>query len=154
MQTVSSRTLRTVVSPIAFGLLMLLAWEAVCRGLQVSKFVIPRPSEIVPMFVLRWHVLWPNALQTLTTTLIGLAIGVAIGFALGVALGASSRPLQDHLPHTDRHHQHPEGGAGPADGAVGRARRHPGDGDLGGDRDLSDRGRGLGQHRHHGSRAE
>jgi NitT/TauT family transport system permease protein len=77
---------------------MLLAWEAVCRGLQVSKFVIPRPSEIVPMFVLRWHVLWPNALQTLTTTLIGLAIGVAIGFALGVALGASSRLYKTIFP--------------------------------------------------------
>jgi NitT/TauT family transport system permease protein len=98
MQTISSRTLRTVVSPIVFALLLLLTWEAACRGFQVSKFVIPRPSEIVPMFVLRWHVLWPNALQTLSTTLVGLAIGATTGFVLRVALGASPRLYKTIFP--------------------------------------------------------
>lgn len=91
MHTISNRTLRTVVSPIAFILLMLLTWEVVCQAFKVSKFVAPRPSEIVPMFIHRWDTIWPNALQTLSTTLSGFVIGVTIGFALGVALGASSR---------------------------------------------------------------
>lgn len=91
VQTISARTLRTVVSPIAFGLFLLLAWETICRALQVSKFVIPKPSEIVPMFVTRWDDIWPNAIQTISTTLAGFAMGVAIGFVLGVALGASVR---------------------------------------------------------------
>jgi NitT/TauT family transport system permease protein len=98
MQTISNRTLRTVVSPIAFILLMLLLWEAACRALNVSKFVVPRPSEIVPMFVLRWDVIWPNAVQTLLTTLSGFAIGVSIGFVLGVALGASPRLYKTIFP--------------------------------------------------------
>jgi len=89
--TLSSHFKRTVLSPILFAAFMLLVWETVCAQLKVSKFVLPRPSEIVPMYVSHWSVIWPNALQTLSTTLTGFVIGVSIGFMLGVILGASTR---------------------------------------------------------------
>jgi NitT/TauT family transport system permease protein len=98
VQLISNRSRRTIVSPIAFGLFLVLIWEALCQSMDVSKFVVPRPSEIVPMFVLRWGTIWPNALQTLFTTLSGFAIGVAIGFVLGVALGASPRFYKTTFP--------------------------------------------------------
>ncbi len=88
---ISSRVRRTVISPLLFGVFLILSWEAVCTAFAVNKFVVPKPSEAALMVVLRWDVLWPNALQTLMTTLSGFAIGVSIGFALGVVLGASAR---------------------------------------------------------------
>jgi NitT/TauT family transport system permease protein len=85
------RRLRDTASPVFFVLGLMLTWELACRGFGVSKFVAPRPTEIVPIMALRWGEIWPNAVQTLSTTLAGCAIGVALGFALGVALGASRR---------------------------------------------------------------
>ncbi len=90
IQSLSRHTLRTVVSPIAFGLGLVLTWELVCDAFKVSKFIIPRPSAIGPMFFSHWDVIWPNALQTLSTTFAGFAIGISLGFLLGVALGASA----------------------------------------------------------------
>lgn len=90
MLAISSRTLRTVVSPTLFALALIAAWELICEAFRVSKFVLPRPFAIGPMFVSHWAVIWPNALQTLATTSAGFAIGVASGFLLGVALGASA----------------------------------------------------------------
>jgi len=98
VQTISSRTMRTVVSPTLFLLFLLVSWELVCQAFRVSKFVVPRPTEIIPMFVLRWHDIWPNAIQTLSTTLVGFAIGIVVGFALGVALGASPRLYKTIFP--------------------------------------------------------
>ena len=89
--TMSSHVRRMVLSPILFSGFILLLWEVICVQMRVSKFVVPRPSEIVPMYVTKWPVIWPNALQTLATTLVGFAIGVALGFLLGIALGASTR---------------------------------------------------------------
>jgi NitT/TauT family transport system permease protein len=91
MKTISNHTLRTVVSPILFGVSLVLIWEIICDTFKVSKFVVPRPGAIVPMFFAHWDVIWPNALQTLGTTLAGLLIGLALGFLLGVALGVSAR---------------------------------------------------------------
>jgi NitT/TauT family transport system permease protein len=90
IQSLSRHTLRTVVSPTLFGLGLILTWELICDAFKVSKFVIPRPSAIGPMFFSHWDVIWPNALQTLSTTFTGFAIGVSLGFLLGIALGASA----------------------------------------------------------------
>lgn len=98
MTPLARRRLRRAASPFAFGLAMLLLWELLCRATGISKFVVPRPSEILPMFVLRWSDIWPHALQTLSTTLAGFAIGVTVGFVLGVALGASFRFYRTVFP--------------------------------------------------------
>jgi NitT/TauT family transport system permease protein len=90
MHTLSRHTIRTVVSPIAFGLGLILTWELVCDAFKVSKFIIPRQAAIGPMFFSHWSVIWPNALQTLATTFSGFAVGISAGFLLGVALGASA----------------------------------------------------------------
>ncbi len=87
--SLTRRKLREAASPVLFVLFLLLAWEVACQTFGISKFVAPRPSEIVPIFFLRWGEIWPHTVQTLSTTLGGFVIGVAIGFALGVALGAS-----------------------------------------------------------------
>ena len=71
MQTISNHTLRTVISPIAFALSLVLIWELVCDAFTVSKFVLPRPASIGPMFLSHWAVIGPNAAQTLGTTVAG-----------------------------------------------------------------------------------
>ena len=65
------------------------AWELLCLAFHVSDIVLPRPSEILVTLWTRFPAIWPHALQTLYTTLVGFALGIVIGILLGALIGSS-----------------------------------------------------------------
>jgi NitT/TauT family transport system permease protein len=65
------------------------AWELLCLAFHVSEIVLPRPSEILMTLWTRFPGIWPHALQTLYTTLVGFALGIVIGILLGMLIGSS-----------------------------------------------------------------
>lgn len=78
---------RILSASLIVGLFVL--WEVVCDGLHVSDLVLPPPSAIFETFWERYPAIWPHALQTLCTTLLGFFLGVVAGVLLGVLLGVS-----------------------------------------------------------------
>jgi NitT/TauT family transport system permease protein len=68
---------------------IVLAWEALCRGLGVSDFIFPAPSAIFASLMQYAGPISGHALQTFWTTMAGFAIGVAVGLLLGFAVGSS-----------------------------------------------------------------
>ncbi len=64
-------------------------WEILCLIFNVSDIVLPRPSEILVTLWTRFPAIWPHAVQTLYTTLVGFALGIAIGVLLGILIGSS-----------------------------------------------------------------
>jgi NitT/TauT family transport system permease protein len=64
-------------------------WEAFCWLFHISDIVLPKPSQIAVTLVQRFPALWPHAVQTLYTTLVGFAFGILIGVLLGVVIGSS-----------------------------------------------------------------
>ncbi|HWK96961.1 MAG TPA: ABC transporter permease [Pseudolabrys sp.] len=64
-------------------------WEAFCWVFHISDIVLPKPSQIVVTLVQRFPALWPHAVQTLYTTLVGFAFGIVAGVLLGVMIGSS-----------------------------------------------------------------
>jgi NitT/TauT family transport system permease protein len=64
-------------------------WEILCLIFNVSDIVLPRPSEILVTLWTRFPAIWPHAVQTLYTTLLGFAFGIAIGVLLGILIGSS-----------------------------------------------------------------
>ena len=65
------------------------AWEVLCLIFNVSDIVLPRPSQILVTLWTRFPAIWPHAVQTLYTTLVGFALGIAIGVLLGILIGSS-----------------------------------------------------------------
>jgi NitT/TauT family transport system permease protein len=65
------------------------AWEILCLLFNVSDIVLPRPSQILATLWVRFPAIWPHALQTLYTTLVGFALGIVIGILLGMLIGSS-----------------------------------------------------------------
>ena len=78
---------RILSAALIAGLFVL--WEVVCDGLHVSDLVLPPPSAIFATLWERYPAIWPHALQTLYTTLLGFVLGVVAGVLLGVLLGVS-----------------------------------------------------------------
>ncbi|MCL6707675.1 ABC transporter permease [Pseudomonas sp. R2.Fl] len=84
MSATRSRLWSLFIILAVFGL-----WEILCRGLSVSTFVLPLPSQIFVTLYNRFPALWPHLLQTIQTTSLGFAISLVVGIALGAAIGTS-----------------------------------------------------------------
>jgi NitT/TauT family transport system permease protein len=81
-------TERRILS-IACILGFFVVWEILCFAFDVSDIVLPRPSQILITLWTRFPAIWPHAVQTLYTTLVGFAFGIVIGVLLGILIGSS-----------------------------------------------------------------
>jgi len=81
--------LRHRVGSAALIIGFFLLWELFCWGGGISDVVLPRPSKVFVTLILRFPAIWPHAIQTLYTTLVGFGFGIAIGVTIGVLIGSS-----------------------------------------------------------------
>jgi NitT/TauT family transport system permease protein len=78
------------LTPFISTLLLFVVWEAACWVFRIPTFVLPKPTESFIALVDNWSGIWPNALHTLVTTLIGFGAAVVVGIVLGIAVGTSA----------------------------------------------------------------
>jgi NitT/TauT family transport system permease protein len=82
-------------APAAFGVGLLLAWEALVVVLDIPRILLPAPSEIGYQLVARAGMLWQDFQQTfLKSVLAGFAMGCGLGFLVAV--------LTDRVPFLQR----------------------------------------------------
>lgn len=84
----SERNLKLIL-PVVAVVAAFLLWELGVRLFHVDEFILPAPSAIFAAMVKWWDAIWPNAVQTLYTTMIGLSIAIVAGLGLGLAVGYS-----------------------------------------------------------------
>ena len=84
-----NETTRRRILSVACILGFFVLWEVLCLGFRVSDIVLPRPSQVIYTLWTRFPAIWPHALQTLYTTLVGFSFGILIGIALGALIGSS-----------------------------------------------------------------
>ncbi len=85
----TSRDLLRIAMPWLVIAALLVIWEVACVVFEVPEIILPRPSRVFAVFVLRFDVLMAFCWDTLWTTLIGFLLAIAGGLLLGLAIGAS-----------------------------------------------------------------
>jgi NitT/TauT family transport system permease protein len=85
MTTPFQRRVASIAVIIGFFLL----WEFLCVAFGIKDLVLPRPSQIIVTLVERMPAIWPHAVQTLYTTMVGFAFGILAGVSIGVLIGSS-----------------------------------------------------------------
>ena len=88
MNKLSAKSGQRLLSVVAF-VGFFVVWEIVCVAFHISDLVLPRPSQIFLVLFQKMPLLWPHAMQTLYTTLVGFALGVLAGIVIGVGIGSS-----------------------------------------------------------------
>lgn len=83
-------------APLAMGVLLLAAWEAVVRFNSIPPYLLASPSVIAKTIIAEWSTLAPAWLVTLKTMLVALAAAVIVGVA-AAALFATSRVVEATL---------------------------------------------------------
>lgn len=85
LSAVSRQRLLSLAALVSFFLI----WELACLAFRVSDLILPRPSQIAEVLFQKLPLLWPHAMQTLYTTVVGFIFGVAAGIVIGVVIGSS-----------------------------------------------------------------
>jgi NitT/TauT family transport system permease protein len=84
-----------LIVPLAFGLTLLVMWEALVQGLNVNHVLLPPPSAIWAKLTESVPTLWKDFQQTFLK-------GVLAGFALGTLAGLAVAIVVDHSPFLKR----------------------------------------------------
>ena len=84
-----------LIVPLAFGLTLLVMWEALVQGLNVNHILLPPPSAIWAKLIESVPTLWKDFQQTFLK-------GVLSGFALGTLAGLAFAILVDRSPFLKR----------------------------------------------------
>jgi NitT/TauT family transport system permease protein len=79
--------LLSLLIPVIFGLTIILIWEGVVRGFEVSPILLPTPSAIAIRFAASTSILWQDFVQTVIKgALSGYVIGCGSAFLLAIAI--------------------------------------------------------------------
>ena len=85
--------------PALFGVTLLVLWEGVVRGLQVSPVILPAPSEIGATIAASLPMLWGDFVQTIVKgALSGYLIGCSAAVATAIAIDRSPFLQRGLLP--------------------------------------------------------
>jgi NitT/TauT family transport system permease protein len=84
-----------LIVPLAFGLTLLVMWEALVQGLNINHVLLPPPSAIWAKLTESIPILWKDFQQTFLK-------GVLSGFALGTLAGLAVAILVDRSPFLKR----------------------------------------------------
>jgi NitT/TauT family transport system permease protein len=93
-----ARALTGLVAPALFGLGVLIAWEAVVRGLGVPKIILPAPSAILARLAGSVPTLAADFAQTIQAVLAGYLIGCASGLIVAILVDRTSFLQRGLLP--------------------------------------------------------
>jgi NitT/TauT family transport system permease protein len=77
----------SLLSPAVFGVTLIVLWELLVRGLNISPVLLPAPSSIAARFASSTHILWADVTQTFFKgALSGYAIGCGAAFLTAIAV--------------------------------------------------------------------
>ena len=73
--------------PIIFGITIILMWECVVHGLQISPVLLPAPTQIATTFAASTAILWADFVQTVIKgALSGYILGCGSAFLIAIAI--------------------------------------------------------------------
>jgi NitT/TauT family transport system permease protein len=85
--------------PLVFGVMLLLIWEVVVRGLAIPQVLLPSPSQIFTRIVNSPETLWADFQQTfLKAVIAGYIMGCTAGFVIAILVDLSPFLKRGLLP--------------------------------------------------------
>jgi NitT/TauT family transport system permease protein len=92
---VTARRVAAIVTPLVFGVVLVVGWELFVNWRDIKPFLLPKPSAIWDEIVDNRSEIWKAARETGLNALVGILAGTAVG--VGVALVASRFKIASEL---------------------------------------------------------
>ncbi len=78
-----------LLAAIIFGVTLLAMWELVVIALEVSRVLLPPPSQIAARFATSTDILWADFIQTFKGVVAGYVLGCGAAFLTAIAIDRS-----------------------------------------------------------------
>lgn len=85
-------------APFILLFAVLLIWELICRGFNVSEFIFPAPTAVVRSLFEYFGPVMNHAWRTFWTTMVGFGISIFVGVVLGFVIGSSKTAYNAMYP--------------------------------------------------------
>ena len=77
----------SLLIPVIFGVTLILIWEGIVRGFEISPILLPPPSMIATRFAASTSILWQDFVQTvIKCALSGYIIGCGSAFLIAIVI--------------------------------------------------------------------
>ncbi len=90
---------RAVGLPLGFAVLVVAAWEVVCRVGEISPVLLAPPSAVWQVLATNYAILLEQAIPTTVETTVGFLLATALGVVLGTAITMSARVREALYPN-------------------------------------------------------
>jgi NitT/TauT family transport system permease protein len=90
---------RRVALPLGFALLVVIAWELVCRYGGISPVLLAPPSAVWHVLATNYAILLQQAIPTTVETVVGFGLATVLGVVLAIAITISARVREALYPH-------------------------------------------------------
>ncbi len=88
-----------IIVPLLFGVSILVLWEGIVRGLEISPIILPPPSAIWAKFIVSGDLLWKDFVQTAVKgAFSGYLIGCTAAFVVAILVDRSRFLQRGLLP--------------------------------------------------------
>lgn len=78
-----------LLAAVIFGVTLLAMWELIVIALEVSRVLLPPPSQIAARFATSTDILWADFLQTFKGVIAGYILGCGAAFLTAIAIDRS-----------------------------------------------------------------
>ena len=68
-----------VLAPLLVGVVLVVSWQAICRGFQVPRYLVPAPTDVVDSFIAHMPMLLASLQSTMEVTFKAFGLAVVIG---------------------------------------------------------------------------
>jgi NitT/TauT family transport system permease protein len=90
---------RTVVLPLGFALVCIVAWELACRLFKISPVLLAPPSAVWTVLSTNYAILFEQAIPTTVETVESFVLATGLGIVLGIAITMSARVREALYPN-------------------------------------------------------
>ena len=84
--------------PVLFVAIIFIAWELLVVLTGIKSVILPPPSAVIYDLVTKFPLIWPHAVQTLYTTMVGFLGAIVVGVLLGALIGSSRLAYEAFYP--------------------------------------------------------
>ncbi len=86
MATTAESKWKTILPPLLLLAGLIAAWELASLWFNIPEYLLPRPSRIVTVAILKRAILWRHMGITLEEVLLGFLVGFIVGFGLALVM--------------------------------------------------------------------
>ena len=81
-----NKTILDIILPIIFSISLIIIWELIIKVLEIEKYIMPAPSDIIKALYENFGAMMPHIIATLFESVVGFGIAILLALILAIIM--------------------------------------------------------------------